>query len=119
MICPVCKEYHLVNCYISDPKTKAPRSIGKTCLNCQMPIEPTLYFYKRRNKIHDALSKKPNPPHHRTRKPCPKCLGYNIKYEKLPAKEKEKPRQRGTCLDCKNSTWFETDYSRIKTKKLP
>jgi len=119
MICPVCKEYHLVNCYVSDPKTKAPKSIGKICLNCQLPIKPTRYFHKRRSEIHSALAKISTKPHFRVRKPCPKCFGYNIKYEKIPKKKNEKPRRKGICQECKSSTWYEDDYSRIKLRKLP
>jgi len=102
---------------VHDDIEKGTRIIGKTCLNCQVPLKPTPYFKERKARTKQKIKLKQKPKFRR-QKPCPKCFRYNIKYKPIPKKKNEKPRRWGICKDCKNSKWTETDHSRIKIKKL-
>ena len=57
MICPICKEYHLVNCYVSDPKTKA--LLGMKMITVESNLENYHNFAKSLYKLAFPVVKYP------------------------------------------------------------
>ena len=64
----------MISLYVSEPKSKIKKAIGKICLNCGGVDSPTTYFQKLKQKIVREEPKRKKPFHTRPENPqCSNC----------------------------------------------
>jgi len=107
MKCEYCNN-NLVNLYISDPKTKSKKTIGKICVHCDWPPREANQYWKNLQILKQREKQRQRKkPIYREIRGCGKCgckTKSKINIRKLPKKEGETQHWKGTCLEC-DANW--------------